>query len=162
MTNERLRERLETIHTKVLNQHEEIARLRVEGGIAAELVGKIAEMVGTRPVFASDVLSQEELLTAVRKLASPSAPSGWQQRIAHFGNRYEYVHHLHECPSIGGNGDKDCRCGAVAFLESLDAVPRCDVVAEFASPFVTMLAKLIKQAIADFVVTDASPEEPRG
>lgn len=29
----------------------------------------------------------------------------------------EYVSHRTECPSIGGNGDADCRCGAVAFLD---------------------------------------------
>lgn len=50
------------------DQHEEIERLRLEGGIAAELVGKIAEMVGARPVFASDGLSQQELLAAVKEL----------------------------------------------------------------------------------------------
>jgi hypothetical protein len=49
-----------------------------EGRIAGELVGKIAEIVGARPVFAADLLSQEELLTAVRKLTAQPAPSGWQ------------------------------------------------------------------------------------
>lgn len=29
------------------------------------------------------------------------------------------------------------------------------------SPFVAMLAKLIKQAISDFVAADASPKDPR-
>lgn len=53
-----------------------------EGRIAGELVGKIAEIVGVPPVFASDLLSQEVLLSAVKKLASQPAPSGWQQRIA--------------------------------------------------------------------------------
>jgi hypothetical protein len=28
----------------------------------------------------------------------------------------EYVRHHPECPSINGNGDGDCTCGAVAFL----------------------------------------------
>ncbi|MER9814251.1 hypothetical protein [Mesorhizobium sp. M0129] len=35
--------------------------------------------------------------------------------------RYEFVRHLDGCFSIGGNGDKDCTCGAVAFLDGLDA-----------------------------------------
>jgi hypothetical protein len=42
--------------------------------------------------------------------------------IDNFENRYEYVHHLPDCPSVGGNGDEDCNCGAVAFLKSLDAL----------------------------------------
>jgi hypothetical protein len=42
--------------------------IEIEGQIAGELVGKIAEIVGARPVFASDVLAQEELLTAVKEL----------------------------------------------------------------------------------------------
>lgn len=42
--------------------------------------------------------------------------------IAYFDERYEFVHHIDGCPSIDGNGDKDCRCGAVAFLESITAI----------------------------------------
>ena len=34
---------------------------------------------------------------------------------------YEAVHHDPECPSIGGNGDKDCQCDAVPFLRDLRA-----------------------------------------
>lgn len=32
---------------------------------------------------------------------------------------YELVHHEDGCPSIGGAGDKDCRCDAVPFLNDL-------------------------------------------
>jgi hypothetical protein len=51
-----------------------------EGRIAGELVGKIAEIVGARPVFASDRLSQEELLTAVKELARRAFEAGFCAR----------------------------------------------------------------------------------
>lgn len=34
---------------------------------------------------------------------------------------YEVVHHETDCPSVGGGGDKDCRCDAVPFLRDLSA-----------------------------------------
>ena len=34
---------------------------------------------------------------------------------------YEVVHHELDCPSIGGNGDKDCKCDAVPFLSDLES-----------------------------------------
>ena len=34
---------------------------------------------------------------------------------------YEVVHHEPDCPSIGGNGDKDCKCDAVPFLRDLES-----------------------------------------
>lgn len=34
---------------------------------------------------------------------------------------FEVVHHDDSCPSIGGNGDPDCRCDAVPFLAELAA-----------------------------------------
>lgn len=37
---------------------------------------------------------------------------------------YEVVHHDAGCPAIGGNGDGDCRCDAVAFLRDLEAALR--------------------------------------
>jgi hypothetical protein len=67
----------------------EIERLRsieIQGGIAAELVGKVAEIVGSRPVFASDLLSHEELLTAVRKLTAPRCV------IGEYCRRHQFVH----------------------------------------------------------------------
>ncbi len=33
---------------------------------------------------------------------------------------YEVVHHGIDCPSIGGNGDADCKCDAVSFLRDLE------------------------------------------
>lgn len=36
----------------------------------------------------------------------------------------EYVHHLADCPAIGGNGDADCRCGAVEFLQIVESQSR--------------------------------------
>jgi hypothetical protein len=35
---------------------------------------------------------------------------------------YEVVHHDEGCPSIGGNGDADCKCDAVPFLRDLEGV----------------------------------------
>lgn len=32
----------------------------------------------------------------------------------------EYVRHLDGCPAIGGAGDDDCTCGAVAFLDKIE------------------------------------------
>ena len=37
-------------------------------------------------------------------------------------DRAEYVSHRYGCPSIGGNGDTDCTCGAVEFLKWTDRV----------------------------------------
>jgi len=36
----------------------------------------------------------------------------------------EYVAHRYGCPSIGGNGDVDCRCGAVRFLALVEQWPK--------------------------------------
>ena len=34
----------------------------------------------------------------------------------------EVVHHDHDCPAIGGNGDADCKCDAVPFLNDFEAL----------------------------------------
>ena len=46
----------------------------------------------------------------------------------------EYVAHRHYCPAIGGNGDADCACGAVAFLAMVEgfAAERSDLQAQVA------------------------------
>lgn len=41
-------------------------------------------------------------------------PQGVVNSLLH--RAYEVVHHDADCPSIGGNGDADCRCDAVPFL----------------------------------------------
>jgi hypothetical protein len=87
----------------------EIERLRaieIEGGIAAELVGKIAEIVGARPVFASDRLSQEELLTAVRKLKTDLELT--QQQVA----AYQANEHACEMKMIRGVAEAQERMSA--------------------------------------------------
>lgn len=66
--------------------------------------GKLAELLGASDIHAFKV----------------AAGAFVETPIEHYANRYEYVHHLPDCPSIGGYGDEACRCGAVAFLKSLD------------------------------------------
>lgn len=43
----------------------------------------------------------------------------------------EYIRHLDGCRAIGGNGDKDCNCGAVSMLDKICGEPR---PAEYEAP----------------------------
>jgi len=64
---------------------------------------------------------------------------------------YEVVHHDQDCPSIGGNGDNDCRCDAVPFLRDLEKF----IAARLAQPATIHALDVFKIAGGD---VECSPE----
>lgn len=53
--------------------------------------------------------------------AAPVLRAHAAQQTRQIASAAEYVHHLPDCPAIGGNGDADCRCGAVEFLKIVES-----------------------------------------
>lgn len=100
---------------------------------APELLPNLAGFVGTN----------EQFLNALGVIASRSGADGTIAAVAleHLNRRAdlaaarvsgtiktlyeracEVVHHDHDCPAIGGNGDADCKCDAVPFLNDFEAL----------------------------------------
>jgi hypothetical protein len=72
--------------------------------------------------FAPCLEGVESVLIALRGMGD-TTPQPSADAVRELVKRaYEVVHHDDECPAIGGNGDKDCRCNAVPFLRELESL----------------------------------------
>jgi len=96
-----------------------------------------AQVVGTKPSAAWQQAYKEiaatplseikgDLYQAVKKRSEEIEAATPQSSAPVVGDAllkraYEVVHHEPDCPSIGGNGDKDCKCDAAPFLRDLES-----------------------------------------
>ena len=70
----------------------------------------------------ADWAGNSGLHTAARTLLLARIQGASTEEHPLMARAYEVVHHSEGCPSIGGGGDKDCRCDAVPFLNDLRAL----------------------------------------
>lgn len=108
-------------HALRIDAARELQQAQVVG--EAELDAKAKAMFDAQkdPLAAPWERQWSETIKYWREKAATPQPSAPVVGEALLKRAYEVVHHELDCPSIGGNGDKDCKCDAVPFLRDLES-----------------------------------------